>query len=52
MIEVPLWSMIVFLVAFGIMMIHTIFGDLIGKVMYHCLKEKEKKDKGDDMNAS
>ena len=45
MIEVPLWSLIVFGIAFAIMFIHTIFGDLLGKALFNYLKHKEEKEK-------
>lgn len=54
MIEVPLWSLIVFGIAFLLMLIHTIFGDLLGKALWNYLKWKEKKDekKGEDKDVS
>lgn len=44
-IEIPLWFAIVLLVLFLLMLIHTLFGDLLGKIAYHYLKDKEKESK-------
>lgn len=51
-IEVSLWVLIVFAIAFFLLLIHVIFGDLLGKALYNYLKhkeEKERKDKKDGM---
>ena len=41
-IEVNLWVLILFAIAFFILLIHAIFGDLLGKVLYKYLKHKIK----------
>jgi hypothetical protein len=39
-IEMPLWVAIVFAAAFVLLLIHTIIGDLLGKILYKYLKDK------------
>lgn len=41
-IEVDLLVVILFAVAFFLLLIHTIFGDLLGKALYKYLKHKIK----------
>ena len=43
-VEIRLWVFILFVIAFFLLLIHTIFGDLIGKALYNHLKHKENKE--------
>ena len=47
-IELPLWLVILFIVSFIILIIHIAIGDLLGKIAYHYLKDKEEKEKNDE----
>lgn len=51
-IEINLWVLILFAIAFFLLLIHVILGDLLGKALYNYLKhkeEKERKNKEDGM---
>lgn len=41
-IEVDLWVLILLAVAFFLLLLHVMFGDLMGKVLFNYLKHKEK----------
>lgn len=43
-IELPLWVVIVFIVGFALLTIHTCVGDLLGKILYNHFKNKENDD--------
>ena len=46
-IEIDLLVVILFAIAFFVLLIHTIFGDLLGKALYNHMKHKKRLDDDD-----
>lgn len=41
-VELPLWLVIAFTIMFGLTTIHLIVGDLLAKIIWKALKERER----------
>lgn len=47
-LEIPLWIVIVYLVLLGLVTIHLCIGDLLARIFYKMLKDKEKNNESDN----